>query len=135
MAKPRTPELNVIEDQATLLRLILGGTDWYTEIGGDVRYEPMLEENPTLHVALIGVRCEPGSTRTAVRVTADWRAVVPLDGDDARAALYVLADMRSALLCGSGEYKYQVEDISVTWREAGSNYATVMISASATTAG
>lgn len=130
MARPRTPELDVIEDQATLLRQILGGENWYTEIGDDVRYEALPEEDPPLHVALSGVRSEPGSTRTAVRVTVDWRAVVPLEIDDARAALYVLADLRSALLCGAGDYQHQVEDTRTTWREVGSNYAVITLSAS-----
>jgi len=132
MALPRTPELDEVEAQATALRTILGGTDHYSELGLDVRYEARQEDEPPLHVALLSVRADPGPTRTAVAVTVQWRAVVPLEGDDARAALYVLADMRSALVCDRFR---TISDAGVVWREVGSNYAVVMISASATKAG
>ena len=121
MTTPAAPEYDAILAQRTLLQQIVGD-GWHTQIGRVVLLRPENDSEPTDHIALVGWRSEPNSINDAM-LYCDWQAIVVIDADtDLRAAL-VLADMRAALTCSSD--KIRLVDVTVTSREAGSNYAAV----------
>lgn len=127
MALPAIPEYDSVTAQLANLQQIAAGPDWRTDLGAGAGLYPISDESPVLSCwpSDISTGVDPDSSVGTIVVT--WTAIVPLDTEDSTPALYVLADMRAALVgtCISADPR----EVGDTWaqRPPGSNYTTVTI--------
>lgn len=129
MARPSTPELDILETQYAELLGIDGGDDWHTSLAASIYLTHVGEQDPALHVSLAEVSIDPdGQGGGTVGVT--WQAFVPLSGGDQFLALRVLADMRKALVPDCSARCTTETGSSVTLRGPGSDYSVVTITTS-----
>jgi len=127
MTTPLNPWREVAEAQLAQIQTIVGGADWYTDIGTRATLAPTWPDDPPNAVIYLAA-CESNSTDQfgGVEIVLTWQAIIPVDIAEPLSELDVLADLNAALTCGQNTLT--ITGAVIQAREQGSKYSTVAVS-------